>query len=120
MDEKVLNELLNAWEDTYKKGQLTFWVFLALKESPKCVDEIKESVVKLSEGTMSCEEQSLYRLLRKFLQLEMVSFETGKGNRGPDRKYYNLTVWGGKLFNRFVERNIRLLTKENVVSLLNK
>ncbi len=120
MDEKVLNELLNAWEDTYKKGQLTFWVFLALRESPKCVDEIKESVVKLSEGTMSCEEQSLYRLLRKFLQLEMVSFETGKGNRGPDRKYYNLTVWGEKLFNRFVDRNIRLLTKENVVSLLNK
>ncbi len=120
MDEKMLDELLTAWEETYKKGQLTFWVFLALKENPKCVDEIKESVVKLSEGTIICEEQSLYRLLRKFLQLEIVSFETGKGNRGPDRKYYNLTIWGEKLFQRFVDRNIKLLTKKTVVNLLNK
>ncbi len=120
MDEKTLNELLNAWEETYKKGQLTFWVFLALKESPKCVDEIRESVVKLSEGTMTCEEQSLYRLLRKFLQLEIVSFETGKGNKGPDRKYYQLTVWGGQLFKRFVDRNIKLLTKRSIINLLHQ
>ncbi len=120
MDEKVLDELLNAWEETYKKGQLTFWVFLALKESPKCVDEIKESVVKLSENTMRCEEQSLYRLLRKFQQLEIVSFEAGKGNRGPDRKYYKLTVWGEQLFKRFVNRNITIFAKENVLNLLNQ
>ena len=24
----MLDELLSAWEETYKKGQLTFWVFL--------------------------------------------------------------------------------------------
>ena len=33
--------LLKAWEETYKKGQLSFWIFLALKESPKYVTEIK-------------------------------------------------------------------------------
>ena len=64
----MIDELLNAWEETYKKGQLTFWVFLALKQSHKCVEEIKEFVEKESEGTMSCEEQSLYRNLRKFQQ----------------------------------------------------
>ena len=36
----MITELLNAWEETYKKGQLTFWVFLSLKESNKCVEEI--------------------------------------------------------------------------------
>ncbi len=120
MNEKLLDELLVTWEETYKKGQLTFWVFLALKQSPKCVDEIKESVSKLSEGTMTCEEQSLYRLLRKFLQLEIVTFETGKGNRGPDRKYYKLTSWGEQLFKRFADRNIRLLTNEGIINLLDK
>ena len=34
----AIDELLNAWEETYKKGQLTFWIFLALKESNKCVE----------------------------------------------------------------------------------
>ncbi|NLT50195.1 MAG: PadR family transcriptional regulator, partial [Ignavibacteria bacterium] len=32
-----LNELLSAWEETYKKGQLTLWVFLALKDGKKYV-----------------------------------------------------------------------------------
>ena len=44
----MINELLNAWEETYKKGQLTFWVFLALKENNKCVEDIKEFVENLS------------------------------------------------------------------------
>ena len=42
----VIEELLNAWEETYKKGQLTLWVFLALREGRKCVEEIKEFVIE--------------------------------------------------------------------------
>ena len=38
--ETMIEELLDAWEETYKKGQLTFWVFLALKEGNKCVVRI--------------------------------------------------------------------------------
>ena len=82
----VIEELLNAWEETYKKGQLTLWVFLALKEERKCVEEIKEFVERMSEGTMSCEEQSLYRNLRKFQHLEIVAYESKKVSKGPDRK----------------------------------
>ena len=65
----AIDELLNAWEETYKKGQLTFWIFLALKESNKCVEDIKAFVEKASKQSMSCEEQSLYRTLRKFQNL---------------------------------------------------
>jgi PadR family transcriptional regulator PadR len=36
-----LSELLSAWEETYKKGQLTLWIFLSLKDGNKYVDEIK-------------------------------------------------------------------------------
>ena len=43
----MIDELLNAWEETYKKGQLTFWVFLALRESNKCMEEIKEFVRRM-------------------------------------------------------------------------
>ena len=114
----LMDELLNAWEETYKKGQLTFWVFLALKESNKCVEDIKEFVEKVSEGTMSCEEQSLYRNLRKFQHLEIVTYENRKVSKGPDRKYYYLTDNGRELFKRFVERNILIFTKENIINLL--
>ena len=115
----VIEELLSAWEETYKKGQLTLWVFLALKEERKCVEEIKEFVERMSEGTMSCEEQSLYRNLRKFQHLEIVAYESKKVSKGPDRKYYYLTETGEELFKRFVERNILIFTKESIINLLN-
>lgn len=115
----VIEELLNAWEETYKKGQLTLWVFLALREGRKCVEDIKEFVERVSEGTMSCEEQSLYRNLRKFQHLEIVTYESKKVSKGPDRKYYYLTEIGEELFKRFVERNILIFTKESIINLLN-
>ena len=114
----IIDELLNVWEETYKKGQLTFWVFLALKESNKCVEEIKEFVVKMSEGAMSCEEQSLYRNLRKFQHLGIVAYDTKRVSKGPDRKYYYLTEIGNDLFKRFVKRNILVFTKESIINLL--
>ena len=90
-ENKRLAQLLTAWEETYKKGQLTLWVFLSLKDGKKYVDEIKTFVEEESNQTMSCENQSLYRNLRKFQHLGVVDFEAGEGNKGPERKYYFLT-----------------------------
>ena len=117
--DQLLSELLSAWEDTYKKGQLTLWIFLALKEDKKYVDEIKSFVESESNRTMSCEEQSLYRTLRKFQHLGVVDFETGKGNKGPERKYYFLTDLGQSLLNQFISRNISLFFNEKIKNLLN-
>ncbi len=119
-NDSMINELLNAWEETYKKGQLTFWVFLALKENNKCVEEIKEFVEKMSEGSMSCEEQSLYRNLRKFQHLGIVAYDCKRVSKGPERKYYRLTDTGKELFQRFVERNILIFTKKSIDNLLKK
>lgn len=116
---KLLNDLLSAWEESYKKGQLTLWIFLALKEDKKYVDEIKTFVEEQSDQTMSCEEQSLYRTLRKFQHIGVVDHETGKGNKGPERKYYFLTDLGKSLLNEFINRNISLFFKSNIRTLLN-
>ncbi len=60
-ENNLLAELLSAWEETYKKGQLTLWIFLSLKDGKKYVDEIKGFVEEQSNQTMTCESQSLYR-----------------------------------------------------------
>jgi DNA-binding PadR family transcriptional regulator len=117
--DNLLTDLLTAWEETYKKGQLTLWIFLALKDDRKYVDEIKTFVEKQSNHTMTCEGQSLYRTLRKFQHLGVVDFETGKGNKGPERKYYFLTALGESLLNQFVQRNISLFFNEHIKQLLN-
>jgi len=119
-NKELLNELLIAWEETYKKGQLTFWIFLSLKEGKKYVDEIKTFVEEESNHSMTCESQSLYRNLRKFQHVGVVDFETGEGNKGPERKYYFLTELGNALLNAFIERNIKLFYNEKIKHLLNK
>ena len=115
-----LSELLSAWEETYKKGQLTFWVFLSLKDGKKYVDEIKTFVEEQSEHTMTCESQSLYRNLRKFQHVGVLDYETGIGNKGPERKYYFLTELGQELLDNFIKRNINLFFKKRVKKLINK
>lgn len=117
-DEELFGELLAAWEETYKKGQLTLWIFLSLKESEKYVDEIKHFIETNSEGAMVCEEQSIYRNLRKFQHLGIVNYSAGKGNKGPERKYYYLTDLGNDLFSAFIKRNIQLFFKENIQQLI--
>ena len=117
-EEKFHQDLLTAWEETYKKGQLTLWIFLSLKEGPKYVNELQDSIVRFSKGTMHAEDQSLYRTLRKFYHLKMVDFSSGKGHKGPDRKYYHLTPLGQSLLHSFVDRNILLFFENPLRELL--
>lgn len=113
-----LTELLTVWEETYKKGQLTLWIFLSLKEGKKYVEEIKAFVEEESNNTMTCETQSLYRNLRKYQHIGVVDFENGEGNKGPDRKYYFLTELGKALVNSFIERNINLFYNKRIKNLI--
>lgn len=113
-----LNELLQSWESTYKKGQLTLWIFMALQESEKYVDEIKNFIERKSDGTISCEEQSLYRALRKYEHINVLTYDLKEGNKGPDRKYYYLTNLGKELFKHFIERNINLFYSNEIKNIL--
>jgi len=120
MKKDILPELLSSWEQTYKKGQLTLWIFLALKDGRKYVDEIKEFIESKSRNTINCEEQSLYRNLRKYEHIDVVTYENRKGNKGPDRKYYFLTKMGAELLENFIERNINLFFTSEIKTLLKK
>ncbi len=117
-NKQKLVELLSAWEETYKKGQLTLWIFLSLQEDKRYVDEIKGFVETNSKGTITCEEQSLYRALRKFEHVNVLKHELRQGNKGPERKYYYLTALGKELFTQFVKRNISLFYSKEISNLL--
>lgn len=117
---KLLNELVASFEETFKKGLLSFWIFLSLRHNKKYVDEIKQFIEDNTKNAMTCELQSLYRNLRKFKHLDIVDFELRQGNKGPDRKYYFLTEFGIKFFDKFVERNILLFQNLEIIDLLKK
>ncbi len=112
------SNLLEKWEEVYKKGLLTFWVLLSLKDKSLYAHEIQEFIKTITNHTISCEDQSLYRSLRKYYDLEIVDYELREGNKGPKRKYYFLTDIGKELLVDFTNRNISLFFQNEVVDII--
>ncbi len=104
--DKYEQSLLDGWEEMYKKGQLTLWILLALKDDPKHMASIKDFIKKSTNGSLSADDQSMYRALRRYYDAELVDYEEQPGDNGPGRKVYKLTSIGQKVLANFVTRNI--------------
>lgn len=97
--------LLDGWEAVYKKGQLTLWILLALKDRPRHMAAISEFITHSTNHTLAADTQSMYRALRRYHKAELVGFTAQKGS-GPDRKVYHLTVAGQHVLDAFIKRNV--------------
>jgi DNA-binding PadR family transcriptional regulator len=112
--------IFNSWEQAFLKGQLTFWILIELKESPKCLEEIQLFIKEHTNNVIAFDEQSIYRALRKYYDVELVDYELRDNERGPQRKFYTLTKIGNSVLKLFIERNIKLFQNKSLVSILNK
>lgn len=100
-DEK---ELLESWEEIYKRGHLTFWVLLSLWRRPLEYGEVVQQIDLLSNGTCQVTEQSLYRALRRFDDAGLITMQSGKDKRS---KVYALTLTGRIVLQHFTQRTIQ-------------
>ena len=115
MDQETLLILLDQWESVYKKGLLSFWVLLLLHERPSYVFEMGQQLSVISQGSISADEKSLYRALRRFEAMGVVESDWRPSEVGPRRRYYALTDLGSALLRQFVQRNI-LIFREPAMS----
>ena len=109
-----IGELLNKWEETYKKGLLSFWILLLLYERPTYPYEMNAEVTKISQGTISVDDNSIYRALNRFESVGIVKSELQQSNTGPQRRYYSLTSKGKALLTEFIQRNIQVFETPSV------
>ena len=72
MDLDKLDELLAQWEETYKKGLLSFWLLLLLSKRRAYPYEINKAIRELSQNTISADENSIYRALNRLTQSGVV------------------------------------------------
>lgn len=114
MNKQYEQQLLTHWEDVFKQGLLTFWVFVALHEHARSVSELKLAVEDLTDGTYVAAEQTLYRLLRKQYDLELVDFVEVESPNGPNRKLYSLSPLGTSLLHEFTRKNIGLFFQSRI------
>ncbi len=111
-------KLLSNWEDVFRQGLLTFWVFVALQDGEMNVQDIKQRVEKLTRNTYVTSEQALYRTLRKHYDLELVDYREVPGSAGPMKKLYKLSNLGEQLLTEFTSKNISLFSQPEVQKLL--
>jgi PadR family transcriptional regulator, regulatory protein PadR len=109
-----IGELLNKWEETYKKGLLSFWILLLLYERPSYPYEMSAEVAKISQSTISVDDNSIYRALNRFESVGIVKSELQQSNTGPQRRYYSLTNKGKTLLTEFIQRNIQVFETPSV------
>jgi len=115
---KQEQELLNGWEEVYKRGQLTLWIMLSLQHSPKHMSDIKTFIETETHGVVTADDQSMYRALRRYYQTELVTFINEPVTNGPDRKVYSLTDTGAHILQEFIERNIMQLLNQSTIKKL--
>jgi len=109
-----VNDLLSKWEETYKKGLLSFWILLLLYERPSYPYEMSAEVTKISQDTISVDDNSIYRALNRFESVGIVKSELQQSNTGPQRRYYSLTDTGKSLLAQFIQRNIQVFETPSV------
>ena len=118
MYQDKLEGLLAQWEETYKKGLLSFWLLLLLSQRKTYPYEIKKSINELSQNTINVEENSIYRALKRLAQNGIVDSELQPSETGPNRRYFFLTDLGRDLLIRFTSRNIQVFQHPEVADLI--
>lgn len=108
MSTKKIAELLDTWEGVYKKGLLTFWILLLIHRRPAYAFEMGAAIAEFSQGTVTADEKSIYRALKRFEHAGLIRSQSQASEMGPPRRYYELTPDGLALLTGFVRRNIQV------------
>lgn len=109
-----ISDLLTKWEENYKKGLLSFWILLLLYERTSYPYEMSAEITKISQDTISVDDNSIYRALSRFESVGIVTSELQQSSTGPQRRYYSLTDTGKTLLIQFIQRNIQVFETPSV------
>jgi PadR family transcriptional regulator PadR len=120
MIDETTDTLLVQWEETYKKGLLSFWLMLLLSRRKAYPYEIREAILELSRDSISADENSIYRALNRLASSGLVASELQSSETGPSRRYFWLTDRGLDLLRRFISRNILIFQDPAVAGSIKK
>ncbi|MBW8010699.1 MAG: PadR family transcriptional regulator [Chloroflexi bacterium] len=112
MTENEITDLLHQWEESYKKGLLSFWILFSLTQRPMYAYEMKTEIIKFSQDSISADDNSIYRALKRFTKTGLIEGKLYPSPSGPARKYFSLTAVGTELLRKFIERNILIFKSE--------
>jgi len=117
--EEYERKILAAWEEVSKKGQLTFWILLSLRVQPQHMLGMKKFIEKSTNSLLVADDKSMYRALRRLVQMDLIEYKEEASKLGPSKKIYTLTEIGKNVLEKFINRNITgIYFKPEIKSLL--
>jgi DNA-binding PadR family transcriptional regulator len=62
----------------------------------------------MTHGTMTADNRSIYRAMRRLADIELVETSNQPGRRtGADRTYHKITRTGRRVLDAFIDRHVR-------------
>jgi len=83
-----------------RKGYLEYCILLILKEKPSYASDI---ITELKDAKLIVVEGTLYPLLTRLKNAELLDYRWEESTQGPPRKYYEMTSTG-KVFLEELEK----------------
>lgn len=74
-----------------RKGYLEYCILLILKKKPAYTSDI---IAELKEAKLIVVEGTLYPLLTRLKNVELLNYRWEESTQGPPRKYYEMTTQG--------------------------
>jgi DNA-binding PadR family transcriptional regulator len=118
--EKELAGTLQDWEAVFRQGLLTFWTFVALDAEWYDVASLKNRIRQLTNGTYDPADQTLYRQLRRHLDVGLVELRLESSQAGPPKKLYKLSERGRRVLEQFAYRNIQPFSQPEVQNIIER
>jgi DNA-binding PadR family transcriptional regulator len=118
--EKELAGTLKDWEAVFRQGLLTFWTFVALDAEWYDVASLKNRIKQLTNGTYDPADQTLYRQLRRHLDVGLVELRLESSPAGPPKKLYRLSERGRRVLEQFAYRNIQPFSQPEVQNVIER
>ena len=100
-----------------RKGVLEYCILLLLNEKPLYASNIIES---LKDAKMIVVEGTLYPLLTRLKNDELLAYKWEESTQGPPRKYYELTDKGGEFLIGLESSWIELVEAVSTIKTKNK
>jgi len=82
-----------------KRGFLQFATLALINQGAKYAYEIKEEVLKITNGLFDIDRNNLYKKLRSLERDGLLKSYAEPSTQGANRKYYSLTPFGKKLLD---------------------
>jgi PadR family transcriptional regulator PadR len=108
--DEIIKRQIDQLTFDLKRGFLQFVTLFLINQGPKYTYEIKDEVLKLSQGAFDIDRNNLYKKLRSLEKEGILKSHKKPSMQGADRKYYALTPFGKKLYSEMYQLLIPVMS----------